>query len=95
MDDREAKAEALKRSLPVVGTLGILERAGEKGLIDFPQVLAQLKQTSFYISDALERSFLKRDAVRKLAERARHIPELSTEEPEHKRERDKGMDFEP
>ncbi|HEX9960241.1 MAG TPA: hypothetical protein VGB00_04885 [Pyrinomonadaceae bacterium] len=35
LDERSGREVALKRNLPVVGTLGILERAAEKGLIDF------------------------------------------------------------
>lgn len=65
MDDNSARVEAKKRDLPVVGTLGTLERAAELGLIDFPQTLFKLKQTSFYISESLEKSFLARDAERK------------------------------
>jgi predicted nucleic acid-binding protein len=65
MDDRSARDEANKRNLPVVGTLGVLERAAELGRVDFPQALTQLKQTSFYISESLEKSFLARDAERK------------------------------
>lgn len=65
MDERAGREEALKRNLPVVGTLGILERAAELGLLDFSLTLAELKTHSFFISPALERDFLERDARRK------------------------------
>ena len=66
-DDRAARNEATKRNLPAAGTLGVLELAAEKGLIDFPQILIQLKQTSFYISESLEELFVERDKRRELA----------------------------
>jgi predicted nucleic acid-binding protein len=66
MDERSGREAALKRNLPVVGTLGILERAAEKDLIDFSETLQELKTDGFFISLALEKDFLERD-VRKQA----------------------------
>ncbi len=43
MDERGGREAALKRNLPVVGTLGILERAAEKDLLDFTETLRDLK----------------------------------------------------
>jgi predicted nucleic acid-binding protein len=74
-DDRAARDEAAKRNLPAAGTLGVLELAAEKGLIDFPQILIQLKQTSFYISEFLEKLFLERDKRRKFARQAQTFSE--------------------
>lgn len=65
MDERSGREAALKRSLPVVGTLGILERAAEKGLIDFAETLQKLKVNGFFIASRLEKDFLERDAIRK------------------------------
>lgn len=65
MDERAGREEALKRHLPVIGTLGILERAAERGLLDFAVVLGELKSHKFFISPALERDFLARDTQRK------------------------------
>jgi predicted nucleic acid-binding protein len=65
IDERSGREAALKRNLPVVGTLGILERAAEKGLIDFAETLQKLKANGFFIASALEKDFLERDAIRK------------------------------
>lgn len=65
MDERAGREEALKRGLPVIGTLGIVEQAAERGLLDFAVMLADLKAHNFFISSALEDDFLARDAQRK------------------------------
>jgi predicted nucleic acid-binding protein len=65
VDEKAARQEAAKRNLSTVGTLGILDRAADKGLVDFAQALQLLKQTSFYISSSVELFFLERDAQRK------------------------------
>lgn len=67
MDERSGREAALKRNLPVVGMLGILERAAEKNLVDFPAILNALKSEGFFIDPALERDFLRRDFQRKNA----------------------------
>lgn len=64
VDERAARKEAAKRHLATSGTLGILDRAAEKGLIDFSQALQQLKQTSFYLSASVEQFFLDRQVRR-------------------------------
>ena len=65
VDEKAARQEAAKRNLSTVGTLGILDRAADKGLVDFAQALHLLKKTSFYISLSVEQFFLERDAQRK------------------------------
>ena len=66
MDDRKAIREARKNNLLVITTLGILEFAAAKGLIDFPQTLAELAKTNFRLpSDEIIEEFLKRDAERR------------------------------
>ena len=65
VDDKAARREATKRHISTSGTLGVLDRAAEKGLIDFSKALERLKQTSFYLSPSVERFFLERDTQRK------------------------------
>jgi predicted nucleic acid-binding protein len=65
VDEKAARREATSRGLATSGTLGILDRAAEKGLVDFAQALHRLKQTSFYLSSSVEEFFLKRDAQRR------------------------------
>jgi predicted nucleic acid-binding protein len=56
IDEALGRAEARRRSLRVTGTLGILRAAAERGLIHVPEVLARLRETSFYVDDKLIRS---------------------------------------
>jgi len=65
MDDFEGREEAERRALTVTGTLGVLETAAIRGLIDLPSVLAQLQATTFYASQRLYDGVLARDAARK------------------------------
>jgi len=60
MDDLDGRIEAERRSLKVIGTLGVLRDAALQQLIDLPQVLDQLRQTNFYISPAVLQSLLAR-----------------------------------
>ena len=71
VDEKAARKEANKRHLATSGTLGILDRAADKELIEFVPTLERLKQTSFYLSVAVERLFLERDKQRKAAKSSR------------------------
>ncbi len=64
IDERAGRFEANRRSLRVIGTLGVLDSAAERGLIDLPQTIERLMQTSFRASPELVQSFLDRDAAR-------------------------------
>ena len=65
VDEKAARREAARRRLATSGTLGVLDRAAEKGLVDFFQAFQHLKHTSFYMSPTVERFFLAREAQRK------------------------------
>jgi len=65
MDDEDGRIEAERRAMAVIGTLGVLERAAERGLLDLPPVLARLQATNFFVDDALIQEALARDAARK------------------------------
>lgn len=65
LDDRDARIEALRRRLPVIGTLRVLEDAAQLGLIDLRQALQHLQQTTFRASANLLRAMLDRDSARK------------------------------
>ena len=54
LDDRQARELAFKLGLHVVGTVGLLLRAKERGLIEaIRPLLTQLQQEGFYISEPL------------------------------------------
>jgi predicted nucleic acid-binding protein len=59
IDDLDARTAAQQLNLPIIGTLGMLYRAGTTGLIDFPMAIAQLQQTSFHVSQTLVQQLLQ------------------------------------
>jgi predicted nucleic acid-binding protein len=61
LDDRRARRLAYDRGLNVIGTLGILTTAAEKGLITLRETLADLKQTNFRVSSSLLESLTDED----------------------------------
>ncbi len=65
MDEREGVEEARRLGLTVTGTLGILDRAAERNLIDLTQAFARLRQTNFRIDPGLLDRLLKADARRR------------------------------
>ena len=64
-DDLEGRQKAIQRGIAVTGTLGILERAALRALIDLPAVIAQLQATTFYGPPDIIAAMLTRDAARK------------------------------
>jgi predicted nucleic acid-binding protein len=53
LDERSGRQEALRRGFHVVGTIGLLDRAAARGLIDLPTAIASLRQTNFRVSPRL------------------------------------------
>jgi predicted nucleic acid-binding protein len=47
IDDRKAALAAIRKGLGVIGTLGILDLAARRGLIDLATAFTRLKATSF------------------------------------------------
>ncbi len=69
MDEQTGRTIALDRSLPLSGTLGVLERGDTIGLLsDFPPVLKQLKSSGFFIAESLEQQLLQRHRARRGAQ---------------------------
>jgi predicted nucleic acid-binding protein len=62
-DDREGVEEA--RRLTVTGTLGVLDRAAERGLIELAPAIARLRQTNFRVDPALLDRLRAADGKRK------------------------------
>lgn len=65
MDDMDGRAAARRLGIPAIFTVAILELAAEKGLLDFPSVIAKLRQTSFFISQEVLSAALDRDKERR------------------------------
>jgi predicted nucleic acid-binding protein len=62
MDEVRGRREALRRRLHVTGTVAVLEKAGQQGLIDFQDGLRRLEGTNFRLSPTLRDEFLKRNS---------------------------------
>jgi predicted nucleic acid-binding protein len=53
MDDQAGVAVARQRGLAVTGTLGVLDLAARRGMINLAEAFARLKATSFYYRQGL------------------------------------------
>ena len=60
LDDHAARRVATQRKLTVIGTLGVLVEAAERGMVDFPDAIARLQQTTFYVSPEVVEPLLQR-----------------------------------
>lgn len=61
MDESEGRREAILRHLHVTGTVAVLEKAAQRGLIDFRATLQRLEQTNFRLSSRIRDEFIKRN----------------------------------
>jgi len=64
IDDRKGRTEALRCGLRVAGTIGLLELAARRGLVDFPRVIQRLRQTNARLDDELIQAALSRNLPR-------------------------------
>jgi predicted nucleic acid-binding protein len=60
IDERAGVAAARARGLEVTGTLGLLQRAAQRGLTDLPTAFAALKATNFHVRQELLDALLAR-----------------------------------
>jgi len=65
LDEREARRMAIRGGLRIAGTVGILELAAEKGLIDLAECFQKLQATNFRIEKHFLQEALTRDATRR------------------------------
>jgi predicted nucleic acid-binding protein len=65
IDDADGRAEAERHALTATGTLGILEAAAIRGLVDLLVALTRLEATTFRARRELFQDLLDRDAARK------------------------------
>ena len=65
MDEENGRLEAERRNIRTTGTLGVLDDAAARGLVDLPEALARLRATNFRATESLLRWFLDRDAQRR------------------------------
>lgn len=60
MDDREGATVARRQGIAVTGTLGVLDLAARRGLIDLAEAFERLTATSFYYRQGLLDALLAR-----------------------------------
>lgn len=60
LDERRGRREAVERGLAVTGTLGVLEAAARGGLVELPEAITRLRQTSFRVPPGLLQELLER-----------------------------------
>lgn len=72
IDEREARREAARRGIPVIGTVAILEEAAARNLIELPAAFQRLLATNFRIDRRYLDDALRRDAERR-ERQTRHI----------------------
>lgn len=66
LDDKRAKSEARLRNIPVITLLSILEAAAERDLLDLPDAIDRLRNTSFYMpAEEMIEQVLERDQSRR------------------------------
>jgi predicted nucleic acid-binding protein len=60
IDDREGAAVALQKGFRITGTLGLLIRSAQRGLLNLADALEQLRRTNFYYRQELFDDILKK-----------------------------------
>ena len=65
MDEREGVEAARRLGLAIAGTLGVLDRAAERRLIDLAAAIAGLRQTNFRIDPGILDRLLASDRLRR------------------------------
>jgi predicted nucleic acid-binding protein len=60
LDENLGRREAISRGFNIAGTVGLIDRAGERGLIDVPAAVVRLRQTTFRVSPRLLNALLDR-----------------------------------
>jgi len=69
IDERTGASVAREQSVPVLGTLGVLDEAARRQLISLPKAIERLKQTSFRYPKKIVSRLLEEDALRPRGER--------------------------
>jgi predicted nucleic acid-binding protein len=74
MDDRKGRSEALRCGLQVTGTIGLLEAAAARGLVDLAKVFQLLRQTTARLDEELMQAALQRHRARQIQRGPEHKP---------------------
>ncbi|SRR6266542_3501103 len=58
IDEGKGRRQAEQRQIRFMGTLGVLDKAAARGLIDLPCAIERLLQTNFYVTPSLLKTLL-------------------------------------
>ncbi len=61
VDDRQARQAAVNLGIAITGTIGILDKAAQTGLIDLRTVIEKLRKTNFHIAEDLIQRLLENE----------------------------------
>jgi predicted nucleic acid-binding protein len=61
IDESEGRRAAQRHHLKVTGTVAVLEKAAQRGMIDFRSTLERLDQTNFRLAANIRAEFLRRN----------------------------------
>ena len=65
IDERRGAAAALRKGFEVTGTLGVLDLATERGMVDLAAALARLRETNFRFKEELFDALLQKHKGRR------------------------------
>jgi len=60
IDETAGRKTAVQNGVAVKGTIGILEDAADRGLVDFTQAVSKLRATTIFLSEEIVQDALKR-----------------------------------
>ena len=66
MDDRKGRVEAMRCGLQVTGTIGLLEAAAARGLVDLTKAVQLLRLTNARLDDELLEAALRRQRAQQI-----------------------------
>ena len=59
LDDKRGREFAMRQGVLAIGTIGIIDRAGRRGLLSFADAIRQLEATNFHISKDILNTLLE------------------------------------
>ncbi len=94
LDDRGAAVEAKRLNITTIPTFALIERASEMKLLDLPDTVNKMRQTTFRLPpEELIEAMLERDRGRKLKEREQGRLTLDPEEKPQERDKARWQDY--
>ena len=84
IDEKAGRAVADEEQVQTIGTIGVLEKAADAGLLDLASTFSQLKQWNFHVAQTLldsrlqayeQRQALKREAEKQISPSTLNRPE--------------------